>query len=130
MATPLGSPPAWLVGHADSNGWMRSFTQMTEIQSRTIPALLTGRDIMAQAKTGGGKTLAFLIPAIELLQKARFKPRNGVLCKPCLPFIAHSIGCVGTGALVISPTRELSLQTYGVVRDLCKFHMQVNVHPR
>jgi ATP-dependent RNA helicase DDX18/HAS1 len=130
VATPLGSPLAWLVGHADSNGWMRSFTQMTEIQSRTIPALLTGRDIMAQAKTGGGKTLAFLIPAIELLQKARFKPRNGMLCMPSLPFITHSIGCAGTGALVISPTRELSLQTYGVVRDLCKFHMQVNVHPR
>ena len=34
----------------------------------------------------------------------------------------------GTGAVVISPTRELSLQTYGVVRDLCKFHMQVNEH--
>ena len=34
----------------------------------------------------------------------------------------------GTGAIVISPTRELSLQTYGVVRDLCKFHMQVNEH--
>ena len=70
---------------------------MTEIQARTIPALLTGRDIMAQvraalpnwtsrpsqprclpqAKTGGGKTLAFLIPAIEMMVKARFKPRNG-----------------------------------------------------
>lgn len=84
------------------------FTHMTEIQSRSIPALLTGRDIMGQAKTGGGKTLAFLIPAVELLHKAHFKPRNG------------------TGALIISPTRELSLQTYGVVRDLCKFHMQTH----
>jgi ATP-dependent RNA helicase DDX18/HAS1 len=84
------------------------FTHMTQIQSRTIPALLTGRDVMAQAKTGGGKTVAFLVPAIEMLYKAKFKPRNG------------------TGAIVISPTRELSLQSYGVVRDLCKFHMQTH----
>ena len=84
------------------------FAKMTHIQARTIPALLTGRDVMAQAKTGGGKTVAFLIPAIEMLCKAKFKPRNG------------------TGAIVISPTRELSLQSYGVVRDLCKFHLQTH----
>ena len=43
---------------------------------------------------GSGKTLAFLIPAVEMLYKAHFKTKNG------------------TGALVISPTRELSMQTY------------------
>jgi superfamily II DNA/RNA helicase len=62
------------------------------LQARTIPALLTGRDVLGAARTGSGKTLAFLIPAVELLHRAKFMPRNG------------------TGALVISPTRELSLQ--------------------
>jgi len=53
------------------------FTNMTEIQRRGIPALLTGRDVLGAAKTGSGKTLAFLIPAIEMLHALRFKPRNG-----------------------------------------------------
>lgn len=61
-------------------------------QARTIPALLTGRDVLGAARTGSGKTLAFLIPAVELLHRAKFMPRNG------------------TGAIVIAPTRELALQ--------------------
>ena len=84
------------------------FTHMTEVQARTIPALLTGRDVLGAARTGSGKTLAFLIPAAELLHRAKFMPRNG------------------TGAVVISPTRELALQIYGVARDLMKHHSQTH----
>lgn len=80
------------------------FTQMTEIQAKSIPHLLEGRDLMGAAKTGSGKTLAFLIPAVELMYKLKFMPRNG------------------TGVIVISPTRELSMQTYGVLKELLKFH--------
>lgn len=43
------------------------FTEMTEIQARTIPYLLEGRDLVGAAKTGSGKTLAFLIPTVELV---------------------------------------------------------------
>lgn len=138
------------------------FTHMTEVQARTIPQLLVGRDVLGAAKTGescvravvagwavgsgwvrmaaaavrqaaqvarrqdacwcnsaancgmllvlgvhltlphatpplptipgSGKTLAFLIPCAELLYRAKFMPRNG------------------TGAIVISPTRELAMQ--------------------
>ena len=82
------------------------FTQMTEVQARSIAPALTGRDILGAAKTGSGKTLAFLIPAIELLSRAKFKPRNG------------------TGAIVISPTRELALQIFGVAKELLKYHHQ------
>ncbi|KAI8469356.1 MAG: DEAD-domain-containing protein [Monoraphidium minutum] len=84
------------------------FTRMTEVQARTIPALLTGRDVLGAARTGSGKTLAFLIPAAELLHRAKFMPRNG------------------TGAVVIAPTRELALQIYGVARDLMKHHSQTH----
>ena len=38
---------------------------------------ITGRDVLAAAKTGSGKTLGFLIPAIELVYKLKFMPRNG-----------------------------------------------------
>ncbi|KAJ9611154.1 ATP-dependent RNA helicase [Cladophialophora chaetospira] len=82
------------------------FTSMTEIQRRGIPPLLAGRDVLGAAKTGSGKTLAFLIPAIEMLHALRFKPRNG------------------TGVIVVSPTRELALQIFGVARDLMQFHTQ------
>ncbi|KAF8477171.1 DEAD/DEAH box helicase [Kalaharituber pfeilii] len=82
------------------------FTKMTEVQAKTIPPLLAGRDVLGAAKTGSGKTLAFLIPAIEMLASLRFKPRNG------------------TGAIVITPTRELALQIFGVARDLMAHHSQ------
>ncbi|KAI9184482.1 ATP-dependent RNA helicase [Blastocladiella emersonii ATCC 22665] len=82
------------------------FTRMTQIQARTVPAALTGRDILGAAKTGSGKTLSFLLPALELMVASSFKPRNG------------------TGALIITPTRELALQIFGVARDLMKYHQQ------
>lgn len=77
------------------------FTRMTQIQAMTIPPLLAGKDLIGAAKTGSGKTLSFLVPCIELLHKAKFTTKNG------------------TGAIIISPTRELSLQIYGVLRDVC-----------
>ncbi|AEO71915.1 uncharacterized protein THITE_2124801 [Thermothielavioides terrestris NRRL 8126] len=82
------------------------FTKMTEIQRRGIPPLLAGKDVLGAAKTGSGKTLAFLIPAVEMLSSLRFKPRNG------------------TGAIVVTPTRELALQIFGVARELMKNHSQ------
>merc|ERR1712168_1708327 len=80
------------------------YTHMTEIQAQSIPPLLEGRDILAAARTGSGKTLGFLIPAIELIYKLKFMPRNG------------------TGVIVLSPTRELAMQTFGVLRELMQFH--------
>ena len=54
------------------------FESMTDIQKRTIPPLLAGKDVLGAAKTGSGKTIAFLVPAIELLcHTLRFKPLNG-----------------------------------------------------
>ncbi|KAG5461664.1 MAG: P-loop containing nucleoside triphosphate hydrolase protein [Olpidium bornovanus] len=80
------------------------FTKMTEVQAKTIPPLLAGRDVLGAAKTGSGKTLAFLVPAVELLYQLKFKPRNG------------------TGVIVISPTRELALQIFGVAKDILAHH--------
>lgn len=82
------------------------FENMTEIQQRAIPALLAGKDVLGAAKTGSGKTLAFLVPAIEMLHALRFKPRNG------------------TGVIIVSPTRELALQIFGVARELMAHHSQ------
>ncbi|XP_029386459.1 ATP-dependent RNA helicase DDX18 [Echeneis naucrates] len=81
------------------------FEHMTEIQHKSIRPLLEGRDVLAAARTGSGKTLAFLIPSIELIYKLRFMPRNG------------------TGVVILSPTRELAMQTYGVLKELMTHHV-------
>lgn len=96
-----------------SDGTMRAikemgFTRMTEIQAKSISPALSGRDILGAAKTGSGKTLSFLIPAVELLHRAKFKPRNG------------------TGAIIITPTRELAIQIYGVLKEIAQFHSQTH----
>jgi ATP-dependent RNA helicase DDX18/HAS1 len=82
------------------------FEKMTDIQRRAIPPLMAGKDVLGAAKTGSGKTLAFLIPAVEMLYSLRFKPRNG------------------TGVIIVSPTRELALQIFGVARELMAEHSQ------
>lgn len=82
------------------------FDRMTEVQARCIPHGMAGRDVLGAARTGSGKTLAFLIPLVELLVRVKWMSRNG------------------TAAVIISPTRELALQIYGVVADICKYHSQ------
>jgi ATP-dependent RNA helicase DDX18/HAS1 len=81
-------------------------TTMTPVQAACIPVLLAGKDVLGAAQTGSGKTLAFLIPAVELLHRLKFKPMNG------------------TGVVIISPTRELALQIFGVAKELMEKHSQ------
>jgi ATP-dependent RNA helicase DDX18/HAS1 len=87
-----------------------NFERMTEIQAKSIPDCLRGKDLVGAAKTGSGKTLSFLIPIIELLAGIEFTRKQG------------------TGAIVISPTRELSLQIYGVLRDLMEHSGHTQTH--
>lgn len=54
------------------------FETMTEVQARTIPPLLAGKDVLGAARTGSGKTMAFLVPSVEMLSALRFKPVNGM----------------------------------------------------
>ena len=81
---------------------LQGYEIATEIQAKSIPIALKGEDIIGSAKTGSGKSLAFLIPTVELILK---NPKNE-----------------GVQALVITPTRELALQLY----DLAKMLMNDN----
>ncbi len=67
------------------------FAQPTPIQTATIPAALTGQDILGSAETGTGKTAAYLLPLLQRL-------------------LAHSQGAHRVRALILVPTRELALQ--------------------
>jgi len=80
------------------------FEHPSPIQEESIPIALTGRDILARAKNGTGKTAAFVIPALEKVN-------------PKLEKIQ---------ALLLVPTRELALQTSQVCKTLGK-HMGINV---
>ncbi|XP_078523287.1 ATP-dependent RNA helicase DDX54 isoform X1 [Lissotriton helveticus] len=73
----------------------------TPIQRKTVPVILDGKDVVAMARTGSGKTACFLIPMFEKL-KARSAQ-------------------TGARALILSPTRELALQTLKFTKELGKF---------
>ncbi|XZG69720.1 ATP-dependent RNA helicase DbpA [Chitinibacteraceae bacterium HSL-7] len=74
------------------------YAEMTPIQARALPEVLAGRDLIAQAKTGSGKTAAFGIGLISRLNPALFAPQ----------------------ALVLCPTRELADQVAGELRKLAR----------
>ncbi|XP_056875212.1 ATP-dependent RNA helicase DDX54 [Takifugu flavidus] len=73
----------------------------TPIQRKTIPVILDGKDVVAMARTGSGKTAAFLIPMFEKLKAPQAQ--------------------TGARALILSPTRELALQTMKFTKELGKF---------
>lgn len=76
------------------------YVKPTPIQAAVIPVALSGRDVCASAVTGSGKTAAFLLPILErLLQRVS----NGIK------------------GLVLTPTRELAAQCYGMVSVLAQF---------
>jgi ATP-dependent RNA helicase DeaD len=82
------------------------FEEPTPVQARAIPCLLAGRDIIAQALTGTGKTAAFGVPIAERIDPAERRPQ----------------------AIVLTPTRELAIQ---VTDHLCKIgrHRELSVLP-
>lgn len=82
----------------------KGFERPSPIQEEAIPIALAGRDILARAKNGTGKTASFLIPVLEKTDPAK-------------DFIQ---------ALILVPTRELALQTSQVCKELGK-HMSVQV---
>lgn len=80
------------------------YTNMTEIQEQAIPLALKGKDILGAAKTGSGKTLAFLVPVLEKLYREQWTEFDGL------------------GALILSPTRELAVQIFEVLRKIGRHH--------
>ena len=76
----------------------KGFSVPTPIQRKSIPLIMSGLDVVGMARTGSGKTAAFVVPMIERLK-------------------THSAK-VGARALILSPSRELALQTLKVVKEL------------
>ncbi|HXW09394.1 MAG TPA: DEAD/DEAH box helicase [Steroidobacteraceae bacterium] len=83
------------------------YTQATPIQSRAIPSVLEGRDLLAAAQTGTGKTAAFALPLLQRLSETHPQPR----------------GSRTPRALVLVPTRELAAQVHQSFVDFGR-HLQ------
>ena len=97
----------------------QDYTEPTPVQAQSIPIVLAGRDLLAGAQTGTGKTAAFVLPILQLLDASR----------PAVRYLPGGKGRRGaTGlpirCLVLTPTRELALQieesvrTYGAERPI------------
>lgn len=80
------------------------YTTPSPIQAQAIPFVLEGRDVIGQAQTGTGKTAAFAIPIIDLVDPDFNKPQAIILC----------------------PTRELAVQVEGEIQKLAKYHRAIN----
>ncbi len=80
------------------------FKRPTDIQFKSIPPILNGEDVLAIAQTGTGKTAAFAIPIISILQEMKYSVRyeEGVKC------------------IVMEPTRELAIQVSEVFQKMAK----------
>ena len=86
-----------------------TFTTATPVQGAVIPYFLSHKDVNASACTGSGKTLSFLIPMFQILAKSESCNKPGEI-----------------GGIIISPTRELALQTFSVAQ---KFESHLpNIH--
>ncbi|HVN25342.1 MAG TPA: DEAD/DEAH box helicase [Syntrophorhabdales bacterium] len=83
------------------------FEEATPIQARAIPPILEGKDIVGQAQTGTGKTIAFGIPIIE-----RIRPRN-----------KH------VQAIVLCPTRELAVQVSEELKRISRYKRDIQILP-
>jgi ATP-dependent RNA helicase DeaD len=81
------------------------FTEASQIQAGSIPLILEGKDVIGQAQTGTGKTAAFGIPMIEMLDSH-----------------VNEIS-----AIVLCPTRELSLQVANEIKKLAKYHKKMRI---
>ncbi len=76
----------------------------TEIQKKSIPALLEGKDVLAAAQTGTGKTAAFALPILQRLSQEKAE-HNNLLIR----------------ALILAPTRELAAQIEQAIKDYAEY---------
>lgn len=89
------------------------YERMTVVQEATLPVILEGKDVLAKAKTGTGKTVAFLLPSIETV--SQFPPVDRNQRKPPI------------NVLVVCPTRELATQAATEANKLLKYHPSIGV---
>ncbi|HIJ02579.1 TPA: DEAD/DEAH box helicase [Candidatus Woesearchaeota archaeon] len=74
------------------------FTEATEIQAKCIPVILSGKDMVGQSQTGSGKTAAFGLPILNMIEAGK-----------------------GVQSIILTPTRELCVQVHDIMRQMAQF---------
>ncbi|CAH0041376.1 unnamed protein product [Clonostachys solani] len=97
------TPPLaeWILDAVSTMG----FKQMTPVQAATVPHFMGNKDVVVEAVTGSGKTLSFLIPAVQRILRLEE------------PTTRHHVA-----AIIVSPTRELAAQIHSVLLSLLEYH--------
>lgn len=83
----------------------KQYEEMTEVQESVIPLALEGHDIIAQAPTGTGKTMAFAIPLLEMVDSSSDKVQ----------------------AIILAPTRELAVQITEEIQEVGSFQKNIRI---
>ncbi|KAH9578529.1 ATPdependent RNA helicase [Schistosoma haematobium] len=83
---------------------LSGYTKPTAIQKLVLKPALLGQDVVAEAPTGSGKTIAFAIPVLELLHQSKVSMFDGPV------------------AIILTPTRELSRQIFSVFAKIAREH--------
>ncbi|MCO6501284.1 MAG: DEAD/DEAH box helicase [Vicingus serpentipes] len=81
----------------------KGYTEPSPIQEKAIPVVLQGKDVLASAQTGTGKTAGFTLPILQLLSQSQQSQKRQIR------------------ALVLTPTRELAAQIYDNVKEYSEF---------
>ncbi|KAG6000973.1 ATP-dependent rRNA helicase spb4 [Claviceps lovelessii] len=93
--------PQWIFDAVQSLG----FSQMTPVQAATMPHFMGNKDVVVEAVTGSGKTIAFLLPIVQRILRLEEPTKK------------HHVA-----AIIVSPTRELAAQIHTVLMSLLAFH--------
>ncbi|KAJ8957609.1 hypothetical protein NQ314_006535, partial [Rhamnusium bicolor] len=98
--------------HLVSNLAKINFTALTNVQEKSIPVVLSGKNVLIRSQTGSGKTLAYAIPIMDALQSINPKLQRSE----------------GVQAIIVVPTRELALQTHELFGKINTFQWIVVGH--
>ena len=96
------------ISSIENNIQRLSYDKLTPVQRYTIPVAMQGRNLIVSAQTGSGKTAAFLFPTImKMISEGPPSQDRDI------------VGCSAPIAVILSPTRELALQSYEEARKFC-----------
>ena len=100
---------------------------MTDIQEESLQPILDGHDVIARSRTGTGKTIAYMVPAIERTHLHPVSKNSGKKKKKNQKKnVQHEPDTEGVKIVVVAPTRELALQVGNEVEKLGRFRKDIS----
>lgn len=103
----------------------QKFAHPTLVQAKAIPLLLEGKDVLARARTGSGKTAAYVVPAVQKILEAKAVSSmcryTGAALTKSQDLSPASAEYQATRAVILVPTKELALQVTSFIKNVTKY---------